>query len=175
MPLAALSASIRPAPAATECMILRPHASLSPRQACGLFAGLAAFMTVMIVLFLYRGAWPVALCFVLTLFACGAGLVVTCRRARDCDRLEFDEARLRIIQCRGRHEVRHEFQRYWARVVLEPVRDGWYPSRLMIRSHGRAVEVGACLNEDERQLTARRLRALLGSACHDSGRQQEPD
>lgn len=34
---------------------------------------------------------------------------------------------------------------------------GWYPSRLTIRSHGREVEVGRCLNEEERERLARDL------------------
>ena len=37
---------------------------------------------------------------------------------------------------------------------------GW-PSRLLVGSHGREVEVGAFLNEDERQALARRLMELL--------------
>lgn len=164
-----------PSSDATDCIVLRPHAALSPRQARGLFAGLAVLALVMIAMFLNRGAWPVALCFALTLVAFGAGLYVTCWRSQDCELLVFDEGSLRVIQRRGRHEECHEFQRYWAHVALEPVRDGWYPSRLMIRSHGHALEIGACLNDDERERTAQRLRQLLGGAYRDSARPQKPD
>lgn len=159
---------------ATDCIVLRPHAALSPGQARDLFAGLAVFMTTMIAMFLGHGAWPIALCFALTLAAFGAGLYVTCCRSRDCELLVFDETRLCVIQRRGRHEEYHEFQRYWARVALEAVRDGWYPSRLVIRSHGRALEVGACLNDDERERVAQRLRQLLGG-WRDSAQPRSPD
>lgn len=171
----AVAQVLPPSSDATDCIVLRPHAALSPRQACALFAGLSVFMITMSAMFLSLGAWPIALCFVLTLAAFGAGLYVNCRRSRDSELLVFDEARLRIVRRRGRQEECHEFQRYWARVALEPVRGGWYPSRLMIRSHGRAVEVGACLNDDERAHTAHRLRQLLGNAYGDPARPHTPD
>jgi len=47
--------------------------------------------------------------------------------------------------------------RVWARVVLERCPKQWYPSRLLIRSHGRAVEVGTFLNEEERRRLAEEL------------------
>lgn len=53
------------------------------------------------------------------------------------------------------------FHPYWTHVRLE--RGPWpgWPSRLLVGSHGREVEVGAFLNEDERQALARRLMELL--------------
>jgi len=47
-------------------------------------------------------------------------------------------------------------------VALEPVRNGWYPPRLIIRSHGREVEVGARINQEERERVAAQLRTALG-------------
>jgi len=54
-----------------------------------------------------------------------------------------------------------QFHPYWTHVRLE--RGSWrgWPSRLLVGSHGREVEVGAFLNEDERQALARRLMELL--------------
>ena len=83
---------------------------------------------------------------------------------RMCQRASRYGARVRatacIIQHRGKSRCRHEFQRCWARVVIEPVRDGWYPPRLIVRSHGRKLR-SASFNEDRAEL-ARRLRRVLG-------------
>ena len=59
--------------------------------------------------------------------------------------------------------VTRTFQRHWTRVVLEQSRGDWYPSRLLLRSHGRQVEVGGFLEEHERlHLGLRLQRALQG-------------
>ena len=54
-----------------------------------------------------------------------------------------------------------QFHPYWTHVRLE--RGSWpaWPSRMLVGSHGHEVEVGAFLNEDERQALARRLTELL--------------
>jgi uncharacterized membrane protein len=53
------------------------------------------------------------------------------------------------------------FHPYWTHVRLESGPWPGWPSRLLVGSHGREVEVGAFLNEDERQALARRLTKLL--------------
>jgi len=55
----------------------------------------------------------------------------------------------------------HELKRVWAQVVLERPWNDWYPCRLLIRSHGRQIEIGRFLNEAERQGLARGLQKAL--------------
>ena len=150
-------------------IVLRGNASLSARAALCIFLGLAVSAPLIGFLLAIGGAWPVIPFLGLELVVVGAVFCRMCWRARDCEVLEFDENRLHIIQHRGQSECRHEFQRYWARVVLEPVRDGWYPPRLLIRSHGREVEIGANFNEDQRTELAQRLRRFLGPGDHTAG------
>jgi uncharacterized membrane protein len=56
------------------------------------------------------------------------------------------------------------FHPYWARLALLPGRWRGAPSRLVVRSHGREVEVGAFLNDEERRDLAGRLSDLLAQA-----------
>jgi len=53
------------------------------------------------------------------------------------------------------------FHPYWARLKLQPGRWRGAPSRLLLRSHGNEVEIGAFLTESERRDLAQRLGALL--------------
>ena len=53
------------------------------------------------------------------------------------------------------------FQRGWTQVILQPPPHPWYPSRLVIGSHGSHVEIGAFLNEQERQGLAIELKRAL--------------
>jgi len=57
-----------------------------------------------------------------------------------------------------------QFHPYWTHVRLEAGSWPGWPSRLLIGSHGREVEIGAFLNEDERQALALRLTELLQAA-----------
>ena len=61
------------------------------------------------------------------------------------------------------------FHPYWARLSLQPGSWRGAPSRLLVRSHGREVEIGAFLNESERSDLARRLTALLADARSAAG------
>jgi uncharacterized membrane protein len=57
-----------------------------------------------------------------------------------------------------------QFHPYWARLSLQPGRWRSAPNRLLLRSHGREVEIGAFLNEEERRDLAQRLSGLLAQA-----------
>jgi uncharacterized membrane protein len=56
------------------------------------------------------------------------------------------------------------FHPYWARLSLQPGPWRGAPSRLLVRSHGRQVEIGAFLNDEERRDLAQRLSGLLAQA-----------
>ena len=64
---------------------------------------------------------------------------------------------------RGRYGPRERWVmgRTWARVVLKVCPRQWYPSRLLIRAHGRTVEIGRFLVEEEREKLARDLTQCL--------------
>lgn len=54
-----------------------------------------------------------------------------------------------------------QFHPYWVQLRLETGRWRGWPSRLLLGSHGRMVEVGKFLNEAERRILAQRLTQLL--------------
>jgi len=57
---------------------------------------------------------------------------------------------------------RVEFPRHWAQVRIRAGGSPLHPSRLTVESHGRGLEVGQFLNEQERLSLAKRLRRLIG-------------
>ena len=54
-----------------------------------------------------------------------------------------------------------EFSRHWTTVVLERGYTVNQPNRLLLRSKGRQVEVGACLVSEERNDLWRKLKQLV--------------
>lgn len=59
----------------------------------------------------------------------------------------------------GKREIENTttFERAWVQVSLRPAGHNWYPSRLLIGSHGNFVEIGRFLSEGERKALAKML------------------
>ena len=87
------------------------------------------------------------------------------RHAQAREVVSIDERQVTVERGRTRPTAAHAFQRAWVRVVLDRSRDGWYPSRLKLCSHGRELEIGGFLNEDERLELAHRLSLAVGRAA----------
>jgi len=83
--------------------------------------------------------------------ALGAALYICAWRGGVQEVIWIDNDKVVIESGRLEPESRVVFPRAWVKVVLERSWNCWYPSRLLLRSHGRQVEIGKFLNEQERQ------------------------
>lgn len=142
--------------------LIKPNCSLSLGCFATLLGLFVAVEAVLGVQFWRTGAWIITffigleslfIAFVLFLFA---------QRRNDYELVTVDERYVRVARRQGGRESQDQFERYWARVSLQRHDDGWYPSRLLIGSHGRAVEVGRALNERARGVMARELQKRVG-------------
>jgi uncharacterized membrane protein len=145
-------------PGETVSVMVLPHRSLSrsgligflvaQSLAAGIFALLAAWQgNVLAPAFAVLELGVVAYCLHRVWRASGEGQIITLTPSR----LQVTATRVGSAQ----------FHPYWVRLRLEPGRWRGWPSRLLLGSHGREVEVGAFLNERERRLLAQRLTELL--------------
>jgi uncharacterized membrane protein len=138
------------------------NCSLSPRGAL-LFFGVTAVGSLAVAgLFAWHGMWPILPFAGLELFALGTALGLSMRRGRYWEVISVHEDRVTIERHGYEPGESVEFARHWAQVELRPSRRPGHPGRLLIRSHGRACEVGVTLTEDERRELADRLRELIG-------------
>ncbi|KXJ40437.1 MAG: hypothetical protein AXA67_08970 [Methylothermaceae bacteria B42] len=69
---------------------------------------------------------------------------------------------IRIERGTSYPQQRYEFLRAWARVQWSSPAVRGSLARLLLGSHGRQVEIGAFLNEEEKQILAKELQKLLG-------------
>ena len=99
----------------------------------------------------------------LELLALGAALYITAWRTGQREVILLTEDQIIVEKGRNGPEQREEFSRHWARVILERSWNHWYPCRLFIRSHGRQIEIGRFLNEQERSGLAQELIATLNN------------
>ncbi len=147
--------------AARERLILMPHRSATWHDNLRLVAAVAVLALPIAIGWSLLGYWVILpLCglelgaLLLGLYWCNHALL-----AREV--VTIDDEVITIEAGRRRVERRFELPRHWARVTLLPGRGRAHSPRLVLRSHGRAVELGRFLTDDERDAAAARLRDLL--------------
>lgn len=149
----------------THCLLIEPNRSMGWQTLVSLYL-LMVFVSLTIGLAYYHIGLTLVLPFCgLEMLALGAGLYVTSWRSSFREVVTVGKDSVAIEAGRDKPDKRLEFQRPWAQVVLERSYNSWYPSRLLIRSHGRQVEIGRFLNEQER----RGLAELLGNIIKPRG------
>ncbi len=145
-------------------VLIQPNRSMNPRAMVGCVAGLAALGGVIATGFLIAGAWWVLPFTGLELILVAAVFWIVYRRGFDYELLVIDEHKVQLTRKRGTEESRFQFLRYWTRVELRRGAHRWHPSRLLIGSHGKRVEIGGCMTESERRALGDRLADWVGPA-----------
>lgn len=143
------------------CYVLRPNRSLSWRQNLMVFAGLCMVTLTLVIPLVAMGFWLVLPFAGLELLVVGIGLYCVICRCHECEVICIAADSIRIERGRRGPRQRWVLARTWAQVVLKDCPRQWYPSRLLIRAHGRTVEVGRFLVEEERLQLARDLTRCL--------------
>ena len=156
--------SVPSIPAETERLLfealLYPHRSLSERGFLILTIGTVVIVSFWGGLFLVLGAWPI-FGFLGAEWLLFWWLVRTHFRGdRRAERIRLyaDRLVLQQIDAKGR-VAESRFEPYWLQVVLKE--RGFEDPALLLRSHGRAVEIGAFLGAGERRQFAQELQAVL--------------
>jgi uncharacterized membrane protein len=135
---------------------LRPNRALSRRGLRCLIGVLAALVLTTAGLGAWQGNVFAPLFALIEASAVAVALSVAWRAGDRSERLTLDPASLEVQTLPARRRAR--FQTYWVRVLLEPA--GGH-RRLLLSSHGRRLEIGAFLADEERAELARKLIALL--------------
>lgn len=147
--------------AAEFSWVARRNNSLSSSGRHLVFAFLLVVSVGIAAAFAYFGAWLVLPFAGLEMLVLYLAFRYIERHAADYELVAIDGDRVKIEICEAGRARSHELNRYWAQLVS---RDG---GRLALRSHGREVEIGRHMNEDERLALARELgRQLRGGVVH---------
>jgi uncharacterized membrane protein len=141
-------------------LVARRNDSLSPR---GRRVVLLSFVAIALVISLASallGAWLILPFAGAEVIALWVAFHLIARHAGDYESISINGDHVLIEQwVRGKVE-RHEFSRHWARVVFEPAVPG-RGNLLAVRSHGRQVEFGRHLTDEQRRQVAQTLRHEL--------------
>lgn len=147
---------------ANHRFVLRPNRSMTWRQTQKFYALISSVTLVVACGFALLGFWPVLPFAGLELLVLGIGFWVCAASGRATEVISIGET---IIVEKGTHTPQCVWQapRAWAQVALQQPRLAWYPSRLVLRSHGREVPLGDFLGEEERRELAGKLKGLVGT------------
>ncbi len=139
---------------------LRPNPPLSAAALKAVIGVVAMFNLAFGLYFVWRGAWPVTPFMGADVLLLAWALRVTSRAAKFWERLKLTASEFSV----ERHPPNGKttamaLNPYWLKVDLEE--PAGRRSRLTLRSHGRAIEVGAFLGPYERLSLADALRSAL--------------
>ena len=149
---------LRPTAAGLPCvtMWLRPNRMLSRRGLVRLIVALVVLALMSAGLGVWQGNVFAPLFALVESAAVAVALSASWRAGDRSERITLDASSLEVQSLPGRRSVR--FQSYWVRVLLEP---GNGRQRLLLSSHGREMEIGAFLAEQERVELSKKLMVLL--------------
>jgi len=153
---------------AVSRFIISPNCSLTRGQTGLFLAGISLFSLLVALRFYLLGAWVVLPITALELLVLGVSLRMFLRSASQVEILTMDHQEVSLQRRGGGEEGEWRFQTYWLRVMLDKDYKSWYPSRLVLSSHGRAVEIGAFLTEEDREALAEDI----GQRLHDYNKLQ---
>jgi uncharacterized membrane protein len=142
-------------------IVIRPNRSLTRRQLQLVFLVIAVVCLSIASMFAVLGMWPVLPFAGAEVIAVGIGFYLSAVGGRETEVVSVNSDEVAVEKGRNRLTERWVLQRAWAQIRLLPPRIRWYPTRLVIRSHGREVELGGFLNEDERRQLAGELRDAI--------------
>lgn len=152
-------------PAAASHFDLVPHCSLSTQGALLFFAGICGVTFGIAAVATWLGFWPVLPFAGAEMLLLGWALKTNMERRHELEHIEItdEEVIIEVSHARGRTVPRRiVFPRHWARVKIRRPNSPLHRGQLVIESHGRGLEVGKFLTEEERHLLAAELRRLVG-------------
>ena len=143
--------------------VLHPHRSLPPQGFLILMLAIGSVSFVMGLAFLLMGAWPVMGFFGLDVLLVYVAFKLNYRAGRAYELVELTPQMLKLTQVAPSGKSRSfEFNPYWTRVLFMERHDGG--NHLKLASHGKELEFGRLLNDEERADFARALKSALDKA-----------
>ncbi len=146
-----------------ERFTIMPNRSLSWLASLGAFAAISGVTLGIAAVCAALGLWLVLPFAGFEVLVLAIGFYETAWRVPLREVIEIRADVIEVLKGRRNPGMRWSFPRAWTQVQLEPPTSVWYPSRLMLASHGRRLCLGACLSEDERSQLAGALRHHVGT------------
>jgi uncharacterized membrane protein len=141
-------------------LIARRNNSLSSAGRAVVLGSLVALSLAISLAFAFQGAWLVLPFAGVEMFVLFLAFRFVERHGGDFESIAIKGDRVLVERWESGRVSQYEFNRYWAQVVVNHSAPGG-KCVLALRSHGREVEFGRHLTEDQRDALAHTLRQQL--------------
>ena len=144
--------------------VVMPNCSMSWQENKAFVASLACISFTIAGVFAFQGMWMILPFAGIEILMLTGILYWTGLQATHREVISIDDDKVRVEVGRRKSRQMYEFQRAWTKVELRSPTLPNRQSRLVMRSKGKELEIGACLTEQERkELAASLTKALLAS------------
>lgn len=109
----------------------------------------------------WRGFWPILAIAILQVVLVTWILIRAWERAWVSEQIDIGPERIEVRQQRYKRKRQCELDAAWAVVELEQPDIAWYGPRIILRSRGRAIELGKFLTLDEKKQLAEYVRRAI--------------
>jgi uncharacterized membrane protein len=134
-----------------RCFVVTPNRAMPWHQQVFLFSIIAAFSLGIGVGFFMQGLTLILPFAGFELTALAIALYISAWRGGRKEIIKIARYKVTVeVGYSEPHKIK-EFDRAWLQIVLIKSWNPWYPSKLFLRSHGKQMEVGKFLNEEERK------------------------
>jgi len=142
-------------------IVLKPNNSATWRFNMMIVASLAFIGLLISTFFLLQGLWLIAPFSGLEVLALLGCLYLCARSNIQTEVIKFSPDKVIIEQGRTFAEKSWEYHRSWAKIFVRKPRLRGYPDQVVIRSHGKELELGSFLNKDDKQALVNKLRKII--------------
>ena len=130
--------------------IIKPNNSLSWRGNKIFFFMLFFISFVIAFSFAMAGMWLILPFAGLEMILLGSALTFCYIKNSQCEIVKIDEKNVSVSLIKSRNKKVFGCSKYWAKFILNKPRLKGYPHKLVLRSAGREMEIGALLTDEER-------------------------
>lgn len=145
----------------TGVIILSPNNSSTWKFNMMVLASLALIAAVISILFLIRGLWLILPFSGLEILALFSGLYLCLYNNHITEVITFKDHILVIERGHKSIENSWEYQRIWTKIFVRNPAYRGHPKKIVIRSHGKELEIGAFLNKNDKEMLIRKLKHII--------------
>ena len=142
-------------------IILTPNNSATWRFNMMVLSSLAVISAFISIAFLLQGLWLILPFSGFEILAVYSGLYVCVRANFTTEVITFRGDLVTIERGRKRIENTWEYQRSWAKIFVRNPKLRGYPKKIVIRSHGKELEIGSFLNKDDKEQLIKKLKHVV--------------
>jgi uncharacterized membrane protein len=142
-------------------IILTPNNSASWQLNMLLLASQAIIASVIAILFVLNGLWLILPFSGLEVLALFSGLYLVVRNNFTTEVLTFKDHVLTVERGHTNIENSWEYQRIWTKIFVRQPAFRGHPRKIVIRSYGRELEIGAFLNKSDKEVLIKKLRHII--------------